>query len=456
MATYTNDHRAEQPRDALCTCDAHHVSAYADRPEKVWEATVDAEEQQPSQRVRELFRTAATKMQDHVAEIADEMWAAGQRNLGERALAENPYLAEIDRLFVRSTLAHWLIANIDDPGCRVAPKMIPDTRHYARDLALRGLDVNDVEAWRAAQRVGWSAWLGFCFDATDDKEELRQLVEISVNSLGTYIDDSMATVVAYIDEVRTELAQGPETERMATVQLLLRGAPITRPRAEAQLGYALTGHHVAAILWADTHDQLVGIEEAAERVMRATGAARRLTLVAGTATLWTWMPVRSAPSPGDLDQIVSDLPNVRIAVGRPERDVHGFRRSHLDAAAAQALLTRLRSGCRAVRFEDVQLITLLTNDLAEARQFVADTLGELATAEQVLRDTARVFIAEQFNTSKTADRLFAHRNTIDRRLARVDELLPRPLAHNPAAVDTALALVELQRGESRQPDSPPC
>ncbi|MEU9858543.1 helix-turn-helix domain-containing protein [Streptomyces sp. NPDC047974] len=408
---------------------------------------MNAEDEQRQQRVRELFRTAATRMQEHSVEIAHEMWAAGQRSLREGSLAEDPVLARTDQLFTASTLAHWLIANIDDPGGRVEPKLIPDSRHYARDLALRGLNVNDVEAWRAAQQVGWSQWLRFCFDTTDDKDELRELVEVSGNSLATFIDDSMAAVASYIEEARTELTQGPERERLATVELLLRGAPIARPRAEAQLSYALTGHHLAAIISGDSHDRIAGLEEAAERVMRAAGAGRRLTLVAGAATLWVWMPVSSSPSQSSLDRIMTDLPGARIALGRPARDVHGFCRSHLDAAAAQGLLTRLRSERRAVRFEDVQLISLLTKDLAEAREFVTDTLGGLATADRALRETARVFIAEQFNTSKAADRLFAHRNTIDRRLDRVDELLPRPLADNPAAVDAALALVELQGNE---------
>ncbi|MEV6213340.1 helix-turn-helix domain-containing protein [Nocardia sp. NPDC051833] len=405
------------------------------------------EQRQPSQRVRELFRTAAIKMQEHSIEIAQEMWEAGQRSLGAGALTEDPILSEVDRLFTRSILNHWLMANIDDPGCPVKLEMIADARNYARDLAFRGLDVSDIGPWRAAQRVGWSAWLRFCFDTTDDKDLLRELVEVSGNSLGDSLDESRSTIVAYIEEARAELNEGPEVERLATLQLLLRGAPITRPRAEAQLGYALTGHHLAAIIWADSFDQPAGLEQAAELVMRASGAQRRLTLVAGTATLWTWMPVNRVPSRTELDEIVAQIPTVRIAVGRPAHDVNGFRRSHLDAATAQGLLTRLRSRCRAVRFEDVQLICLLTNDLAEARQFIADTLGGLATAEPVLRETARVYIAEQFNISKTADRLFAHRNTIDRRLARVDELLPRPLAQNSAAVDTALALVQLQTGE---------
>jgi hypothetical protein len=85
-------------------------------------------------------------------------------------------------------------------------------------------------------------------------------------------------------------------------------------------------------------------------------------------------------------------------------------------------------------------------DVAEARQFVTDTLG-LATADRLLRRTPRVFIAEQFNIPKAADRLFAHRNTIDGRVVRVDELLPTPLGDNPAAVDAALALVERQPGD---------
>ena len=44
----------------------------------------------------------------------------------------------------------------------------------------------------------------------------------------------------------------------------------------------------------------------------------------------------------------------------------------------------------------------------------------------------------------TFDLLFAHRNTIDRRLARAKTLLPRPLSEDPASVAAALMLVELR------------
>jgi DNA-binding PucR family transcriptional regulator len=254
-------------------------------------------------------------------------------------------------------------------------------------------------------------------------------------------------VSAHVGEVRSELARGPLIQRLATVQLLLQGAPIARDRAEAQLGYALTGHHLAAIVWVDSEDQVGGLDLATEQLMRTCGAVHRLTLVAGFAALWVWLPVTQVPPEAELFAIVENTNGVRIAIGRPGEDLHGFRRSHLDAAAAQNLLARLGSRRRVVRFEDVQLISLLTSDVAEAQLFIADTLGALASADRVLRHTVRVFIAEQFNTSKAAEKLFAHRNTIDRRLARVDELLPRPLAQNPIAVDTALALVELREDD---------
>ncbi|MBC2641982.1 PucR family transcriptional regulator [Rhodococcus wratislaviensis] len=401
----------------------------------------------PSPRVCELFRNLATRMQATVAAVADEAWDAGQRSLKDPTFAEDPMLAELDRRFTHSTLAHWLVANIDRPGQLVEPTLIPDLVTHTRDLVLRGVDTDDVDAWRASQWVTWCWWLKGCFDATDDLEDLRELVEISANSLITYFYDLMAAVSAHVDEVRTELARGPLVQRLATVQLLLQGASITRGRAEAQLGYALTGHHLAAIVWVDSEDHVGGLEMAAEQLMRVCGAERRLTLVAGFAALWVWLPVTQAPLGADLSAIVADIPGVRIALGRAGPDINGFRRSHLDAAAAQNLLARLGSRRRTVRFEDVQLISLLTSDVPEAQLFITDTLGALATADRALRHTVRVFIAEQSNISKAAEKLFAHRNTIDRRLARVDELLPRPLAQNQTAVDTALALVELQEDD---------
>ncbi|MFI8975021.1 PucR family transcriptional regulator [Nocardia asteroides] len=405
-------------------------------PEELWEP--------PSAAVGELIRALAGRMQAAAPSIVDELWSASQRGALDHAVAEDPVLAELDRRINHANFTRWVVANIDRPGRRVPPVDSPETLKYARDLVLRGLGADDLGSWRAAQRVSWNWWLDACFAATSDQRQLRELVEISANSMTTFVDDSIAALAAHVDEAQSELALGPHVQRLSTVQLLLQGAPIARDRAEAQLGYALTGHHLAGIVWVDAEDSIQGLELAAERVMRACGVERRLTLVAGIATLWIWMPVNRVPDRTELEEAIATIPGVRLVLGRSGSDVSGFRRSHLDAIASQRLLARLGSLQRVTRYPDVQLISLLTADLAEADHFVADTLGELATADPVLQKTVRVFVAEQFNSSKTADKLFAHRNTIDRRLARADELLPCPLAQNPTAVDAALALLELR------------
>ncbi|WP_316767759.1 helix-turn-helix domain-containing protein [Streptomyces sasae] len=48
------------------------------------------------------------------------------------------------------------------------------------------------------------------------------------------------------------------------------------------------------------------------------------------------------------------------------------------------------------------------------------------------------YLSEQCSSTRTAERLFTHRNTVLRRLARADDLLPRPLADNVTAVAAAL------------------
>ncbi len=57
------------------------------------------------------------------------------------------------------------------------------------------------------------------------------------------------------------------------------------------------------------------------------------------------------------------------------------------------------------------------------------------------------YVRELGSTSRTAQRLYTHRNTVLRRLARADELLPRPLAENAVAVAAALEVLRW-RGES--------
>jgi DNA-binding PucR family transcriptional regulator len=67
-----------------------------------------------------------------------------------------------------------------------------------------------------------------------------------------------------------------------------------------------------------------------------------------------------------------------------------------------------------------------------------DTLGDLRHADPATQEAVLTYVHELGNTIRTAERLVTPRNTVLRRLARADELLPRPLAENVVGVGAAL------------------
>lgn len=406
---------------------------------------VDPLWKRPSDRICELIRAAAEDMLAASDGIVDDMQHASQEGSRYSALTDDPQFAQADRQMARTYLLHWLSSNLLEPGQRVPPCVDPGVRQYARDGVRRGMEMDDLGSWRGAQYALWDRWVGSCFAATSDLDDLREVMKLSQRSLSTFIDDSIQELNEYVDQERSELVRGVNAQRQATVQLLLEGAPIGRPLAESKLGYSLAGSHLAAIVWLDSSDDDVArLDAAAESVLRVCGAPRRLTLNTSTSTLWVWMPVSSAPTAAQCEAAVSELPGVHVAFGRPARDLDGFRRSHLDAATAQRVLARVGSARTVVRYEDIALVAVLTSDMAQADQFVADTLGELATADRVLRETVLTYVRERFNGSSTAERMYTHRNTIERRLNRADQLLPQPLADDAASVVAALSLVALR------------
>ncbi|MEV4241638.1 PucR family transcriptional regulator [Nocardia sp. NPDC050408] len=172
-----------------------------------------------------------------------------------------------------------------------------------------------------------------------------------------------------------------------------------------------------------------GLQRAAEALGTATHAQQTLHVIASSTSLWTWLANVTVDDAQALAAATSHIEGVRIAMGPPDTGVEGFRRSHLDAVETQRLMQRLPD-LRFARFADVQLVTLATYNEQRAHEFVARTLGKVASADPELRETLRVYIREQFSTSRAARTLFAHRNTVLNRIQRAEELLPIPLDHN--------------------------
>lgn len=386
----------------------------------------------PSSRVRDLIRQCAQIVVNARPEWLDELDRAVLA--ASPAIAADPELAAAVSRSNRANLFFWATANVRDPGAPVPPNSGPEPLSIARELVRRGVNAFPLDAYRVGEGVAWRRLMDIAFALTSDASELHELLHVCSRSISAYIDATLTGIASQIELERDELTHGSHAERRETVALLLDGAPIPRARAEQRLGYALTGNHTAAVVWSDSHDgDLARLDRVAEAIGRTGG--RPLSVLASSATRWVW-------TPGDVDLNALDASaaaaDIRVAVGTSGAGVDGFRRSHFEAITTQQMMARLHSRQQVARFTDVELVSLITADPDRTAEFVGRVLGDFAAASAELQDTVRVFVASQCNASRAAARLYTHRNTLLRRLARADELLPQPLAEH--SVNVAVAL----------------
>jgi DNA-binding PucR family transcriptional regulator len=392
--------------------------------------------------MRELIRRGAEIALNARPEWLDELDHATAA--ANPAMADDPELAAAASRSTRANLLQWASANVGDPGAPVPGNVGVEPLTIARDLVRRGLDQYALDAYRVGQNVAWRLWMDIAFTLTDDKDELRELLNITARSISAFVDATMAGINEQMQRERDELTSGSQAERREVVALILDGAPISRQRAESRLGYRLDCDHTAAVVWSERPE---ADPRELDRVAEALGHSagnRPLSVMASTATRWVWIPGRCAPTADSLRAVLGAHPNVRVVLGSTAHGMDGFRRSHLDALTTQQMLGRLHSRQQIASFDDVELVALFTVDGDGADAFLRRTLGDLAAAPEELRDTVLTFVAEQQNVSRAAERLYLHRNTLMRRLAQAQQLLPSPLTTNGIRVAVALEVLRWQ------------
>ncbi|WP_420040523.1 PucR family transcriptional regulator [Gordonia sp. MP11Mi] len=387
--------------------------------------------------VAELIRSGVRAVLDAPQEWIDALDAAVTSGAGMEGIVDDEGLLDVALRISAGNLAHWAAANMTDPGARVPVAITDEARAYIRDLARRGLDSRSLDSFRTAQNVAWRQWMEICFGLTDDPMTLRELLEVTSTSIANFIDDTVRALAELIDVARAELGADTHAQRRAAVALVLEGAPIATARAETQLRYRLDGPHTAMVLIGDPGTRPEELEAACEAIMDASGATRRLVVVSGASELWVWLPRNEVCT-----DAVAAYPGVRVATGSAGSGREGFRTSHFQALTAARLLRRSRSPRRVARYEQVRLVALLGEDQAAAAEFVASTLGELKDADEQILECVRTWFAAGCRVSETAAVLYTHRNTVLRRLARADTLLPIPVRENAVHVAVALELLD--------------
>lgn len=235
--------------------------------------------------------------------------------------------------------------------------------------------------------------------------------------------------------------------RVETVEDILRGTEIPLGRATRVLGYDLSRWHLALIGWTDAADSgdPADLHTTAANVLTAAGCVSTLVLPVGAHRVWAWGS-RTAHAPASADAVgVAPAPGVRISSGLAGRGVDGFRRSHQQAANAARVGALSTRDEWLLRYDELDIVAMLSEDLPAAGEFVARELGALAGPGEsvaVMRCTLKGYLDRDRSLARTAEYLHIARNTVAYRVQRAEQLRGRPATERRLQLHAALTLAE--------------
>ena len=321
----------------------------------------------------------------------------------------------------------------------------PEVLDAARTVVRRGIDLARIyEGYRRGQQVGLERWLACAYEIVEPPE-LIGVTELSLSLAFRFIDQTLGRMLAEAQREREEVIGGALARRTETIRLILDGAPIDPTAASRRLGYELDRRHTAVVVWAESAVAPHGaLESTAVLLAQAAGSQRPLTLPAGTTTLWAWIGTATEPVLENLRSAIGrSADDVRAAIGPTRRGIEGFRASHDAALTVHRLLLGNPTSGRFGSYRELEVTALAAHDSRAASEFIAATLGPLAADDPAaarLRETLRVYLEEADNAPRAAARLYTHRNTVLKRIARATELLGYLPGERRLAVELALEL----------------
>jgi DNA-binding PucR family transcriptional regulator len=399
---------------------------------------------------------AAAALRDRVGPLRDRIGAAISSAVP--ALASD---ADVRRARELSTEANVtdLMALLANPDLPVESGVPPEALGFATTLVRRGIDPADLaHAYLVGQNELWRAWMEELAARLPDGPDLTAALARSSARIFKRADFLVAELIRHTDRERARLLGGALERRSRLVRSLLAGNEAGEEEASRALGYDIGRWVLAVVLWEeqgeeDPHD---GLEALAATAAGAAGAPRALTFSPGEGSLWAWI---GTPEQPDVDRVSAALEPALadrqgVGLGTPGHGLDGFRRGHDEALHARRI-AELGEATGVVRYDEVEAVSLLSEDVERLARFVRRRLGGLAADDAGtarLRETLLHWLAEGGNARRAAERMHAHKNTVLYRLQRAQQILGRPLDEDRGNLE--LALTALDRLGPRAGGSP--
>jgi sugar diacid utilization regulator len=240
--------------------------------------------------------------------------------------------------------------------------------------------------------------------------------------------------VEYRDEAE-RVSREWSMARVDEVRTALTSTDLDEGATSRRLGYDVSGPHVALVL-VRTGDDPVTLEATMRELAATVANVRPLVAMVDSRTAWCWIPTNS------VRRATLTMSGVVCGQGRPRSGLEGFRVSHHEALDS-VRVARLQPTDRptVTHFEDVQLLSVCSQDAEALSRFVTSVLADLAapsTLAHRLRTTLGAFYAANCNYRAAAARLDLHHNTVRYRLTQAEHMMGR--THDDRRLETELAL----------------
>jgi sugar diacid utilization regulator len=213
---------------------------------------------------------------------------------------------------------------------------------------------------------------------------------------------------------------------------------------DPDLPYRVSQWHIAGILIG------AGADHYARLLAERLGCS--LLIVPRSAEMyWAWWGAdRRVPFRKFQEVALGIDRTISLAVGEALEGVEGFRSSHRQAVFGGEVIARIPE--RLVRGADSVLLGALLRDESLARSFVDAQLDGLRSLPdwEKLRHTLLAYIASDGVIASAAETLELDRQTVKRRLERVESITERPVQFQRGQLDLALRIEDLGAASPRQ------
>jgi DNA-binding PucR family transcriptional regulator len=394
-----------------------------------------------SPRILELMRTGAELALQLATspEVLDELEGGNFKTVGAETQYVDPLLSARQRRAIRAGTIHWLNAIIERPDQPVSAFLVEEAVLGLSEIFPTQAAQVLLSNARSVQDIAWQYWMKIVFQLTQDPLELQQLLEISSVSINTFIDDSLQLGIQRMKQDAEARKSGQLEEQRELISQIVAGEAMDLAAAERLLNYPFAQTHHSAIIWSEEIDtEISDLEHLATAFQKACQQKTSLKIIVSPSLIWVWAAAEFPVNEKVLEMALKKKENIRISYGEGGNGVDSFRRSHLDAQAAQRVLGRLKSNVQLVSYDRVRLMAFLSKDAKSIQHYSGHVLGELAQAPAAVRQSLHAFLECGCNATEAAKRLHTHRNTLLRRLSKAEDMLPRPLAENRIQVAVAL------------------